>query len=521
MLQVANLKKSYGERVLFDDVSFAINSGERLGLVGRNGEGKSTLLKILAKDEEADSGEVSTPPGYRIGVLSQHLKFTSKDALSEACLGLPEGQEYDTHKVEATMIGLGFSPEQLQQDPAKLSGGYQIRLNLAKLIASDPNLLLLDEPTNYLDIISMRWLQGFLVNWPGEVLLITHDHGFMNSCATHILGIHRKNIKKLKGTTSKYFSQLEQEEQIYEQSRLNQEKKIKQTEKFIRSFRAKASKAKAVQSKVKSLERMEKLDKLEEISDLDFKFTYTDFPSKRLMEVEDLSFAYDKGPELIKKLSFWVNPTDRIAIIGKNGRGKSTLMRLLVGELQASAGNVKASPNMKPAYFGQTNIETLHPENTIEQELFQLDTVDNLTKARTVAGLMMFEGDDALKRIKVLSGGEKSRVTLGKILLTPANILFLDEPSNHLDMYSNDALLDAVKQFEGAVITVTHSESFLREAANRLLIFDRGNVELFEGDYDDFLRRRGWSDEEGQERDQTDKKKEGKKSKEQRKLVSF
>ena len=501
MIQISKLKKSFGEQVLFEDVTFSINTGERLGLVGRNGHGKSTLFRILTGQEVANSGEIHFPENYKVGYLSQHLEFHEPNVLEEACQGLPtqEGGWKETYKAEAVLQGLGFSAEDLQSKPSSLSGGFQVRLNLAKLLASEPNLLLLDEPTNYLDIVSLRWLINFLKSWAGELVLITHDHEFMDLISTHTLGIHRRKVRKLAGGTEKYYDQLEMEEQIQEQQRINQEKKIRDTEKFIRSFRAKASKAKAVQSRVKALEKMEKVDKLEQIKELDFSFTHEPHPGKRLLRIEHLGFHYPKQSEfLFDDLSVSIGAQDRIGVIGRNGRGKSTLLQMIAGEQKPLNGSIERSPNLQLAYFGQTNVERLDPQKTIEEELMDTKAAWNRSHARSVAGLMMFEGDDALKRVSVLSGGEKSRVLLGKILLSPANLLLLDEPDNHLDMYSTDALMEAVEEFPGAVIMVTHSEMMLRALTSRLLVFDRGKAELFEGGYDDFLARIGWEDEDSE-----------------------
>ena len=500
MLQAFNLSKSYGSQSLFENISFTIGSGERVGLVGRNGHGKTTILKILLGEEHADSGDIKTPKNYSIGHLSQHIKFTQKTVLAEACLGLSEHNEYEdeSYKVKTILHGLGFADEDFEKDPYKLSGGFQVRLNLVKILAGSPNLLLLDEPTNYLDIVSMRWLSRFLKTWQGELLLITHDRTFMDSVVTHILGIHRNNIKKIEGNTTKYLEQVALEEEIYEKTRVNQEKKFKETEKFIERFRAKASKATAVQSRVKMLEKIERLDKLTTIEDLEFKFNYTDFPGKWVMEVSNLAFGYDHTkPPLFSNLNFAVGKKDRIAIIGKNGKGKTTLLNLLAKELQPNKGIAQHSSNLKFSYFGQTNVERLFAENTVEEEILACVEDANKGRARGICGLMMFEGDAALKKIKVLSGGEKSRVLLGRILATKANLLILDEPTNHLDMQSGEALIEAVEKFPGAVLIVTHNEELLHKTANRLIVFDNNQVFLFEGTYQDFLDRIGWQEEEG------------------------
>lgn len=499
MLKVSGLEKSYGRQVLFDNVSFVINPGERVGMVGKNGHGKTTLFRMILGEEQPDSGVITYPSYYTIGHLSQHLHFTEDTVLKEGCLGL-KPSEYgidESYKVKAILTGLGFSEDDFDRSPAEFSGGFQVRLNLAKVLVSEPNLLLLDEPTNYLDIVSVRWLIGFLRDWPSELMIITHDRDFMDNVTTHTMAIHRSKIKKVAGNTYKLYEQIATEEEVYEKTRVNDDKKRKEIEEFVNRFRAKATKAKAVQSRIKALDRMGKLEKLSEIRTLDFEFRSAPFNAKYLMTAEEISFSYNEGePPLFDGLSLSVGKNDRIAIIGKNGKGKTTLLNVLSGELPPRRGSVSHHSNTKIAYFGQTNIARLDPKNTIEQEIMYVHPEHNRGVARSIAGAMMFSGDAALKKISVLSGGEKSRVLLGKLLVTPANILLLDEPTNHLDMDSIDSLTEAIDAFEGAVIIVTHSELILHTVATRLIVFDGGEVNLFEGTYQDFLDSVGWKDEE-------------------------
>lgn len=498
MIRVDNLCKSYGSQLLFDGVSFSLQSGERLGIVGRNGHGKSTLFKIIIGEEHQDSGEIYIPRNYRIGHLSQHLHFNHPTILEEVVSALPEleGGWREEYKAEAVLQGLGFHQEDFSRSPAEFSGGFQIRLNLAKLLLTEPNLLLLDEPTNYLDIVAVRWLSRFLrEEWGGEMMLITHDREFMDSVTTHTMAIHRQKAKKLEGGTEKLYSQILQEEEIYEKTRLNQEKQRKEIERFITRFRAKASKATLVQSRVKRLEKMEVRGELAEIDSLDFRFTPAPFPGKFMAELVDVGFGYSEV-KLFDGVTVSVAKEDRIGIIGPNGKGKTTLLSLIAGDLKPRSGSIALNPNTRLSYFGQTNVNRLPLDTTIEEEFVNTHEQHNRTVARTIAGLMMFEGDFALKKIRYLSGGERSRVLLGKILLTPSNMLLLDEPTNHLDMESIEALLEAVDEFPGAVMIVTHSEEILRRVANRLIVFDRGEVTLFEGTYDEFLERIGWSDED-------------------------
>jgi len=497
MLNVGNLSKAYGRQLLFEDASFQVAPGERVGLVGRNGTGKTTLFRILLGEEEPDAGSVTVPAGYRIGHLAQQLVFRHGTVLEEAVSALPPREDGadETYRAKAVLTGLGFGEPEQSRRPDELSGGFQVRLNLARVLLSGANLLLLDEPTNYLDVVSIRWLGRFLRSWRGELLLVTHDRGFMDGVTTHTMAIHRGGIRKLPGGTEKLWEQILQEEAIHEQTRQNDERRRAEAEAFISRFRAQATRARAVQSRIKSLARHERLAKLSEIRDLDFRFAEAPFPGKRMMEVRDLSFGYDAGLPLIEGLSFQVAPGDRIAVVGPNGRGKTTLLRLLAGELAPSSGAVKPSQNLKIGHFGQMNADRLSPELSVEEEVRQANPLLSRTQVRTLCGAMMFGGAAAEKRVSVLSGGERSRVLLGKILASPVNLLLLDEPTNHLDQESVDAFVAAVDAFGGAVILVTHVERILEALATRLVVFDGGKAEVFHGGYADFLERVGWRGE--------------------------
>ncbi|HTR44543.1 MAG TPA: ABC-F family ATP-binding cassette domain-containing protein, partial [Thermodesulfovibrionales bacterium] len=499
MIQASSLSKAYGKQVIFDEVGFTINAGERVGLVGRNGHGKTTLFRLITGEEHPDSGVIGIPNDYTIGYLSQHIQFNGETVLKEACLSLQKTEEGtdETYKAAAILMGLGFTAGDFDRPPSDLSGGYQVRLNLAKVLVSGPNLLLLDEPTNYLDILSIRWLTEFLRSWKNELILITHDRDFMDSVTTHTMGIHRCRIRKIEGPTEKLYQQILLEEEVYEKTRINDERKRKETEQFINRFRVQANKAKAVQSRIKALQKKERLERLAEIKTLDFGFTAAPFTGRELLVADGLSFSFDlHGQPLIDGFSISVGKRDRIAIIGKNGKGKTTLLNLLAGELAPLGGSVVRHPQLRLASFGQTNINRLHPGKTVEEEIMDVHPDHSRGASRKICGVMMFEGDHALKKISVLSGGERSRVLLGKLLVSPANLLLLDEPTNHLDMESIDSLIEAVDAFEGAVMIVTHSEMILRALATRLVVFDDGKASVFEGTYQDFLERVGWKDEE-------------------------
>ncbi|HVP90559.1 MAG TPA: ABC-F family ATP-binding cassette domain-containing protein [Terriglobales bacterium] len=495
MIIVDELSKSYGKQGLFDSISFKVNRRERVGVVGRNGHGKTTLFRMIMGLEEPDAGAITKPRNYRLGYVEQAIAFAAETVRAEAARALAHDSQDEIWRVEKVLAGLGFDPEDLDKRPLELSGGYQVRLNLAKVLLGDYQMLLLDEPSNYLDITSLRWLERFLIGWPGEVMIITHDRSFMDNVVTHILGIHRRKVRKIQGDTGKYYEQIAAEEEVYEKTRINDERKRKEMDLFITRFRAKARLGGLVQSRVKSLEKMEKREKLEAVKDLEFSFSEKRAYHKYAMDVRDVSFAYTPDRPLIRRFSISIGAKDRVFVIGRNGRGKTTLLKLLAGDLAPRSGEITSPQSVAPGYFEQTHISTLSGSNTVLEEILSADPEGDPKRARAIAGGMMFEGDDALKRIAVLSGGEKSRVLLGKLIATPINLLLLDEPTNHLDIESNDALLEAIDSFEGAVVMVTHNEMFLHALAERLVVFDNDDIIVYEGGYGRFLERVGWQDE--------------------------
>jgi len=494
MVNIDSISKSYGNQVLLNNAGFQINPGERIGLVGRNGHGKTTLLRLITNMEEPDEGAIRIPGDYRIGYLTQTIDFSQETVLGECMLGLLEHEKDHSWKAEKILAGLGFSHGEMEKNPDEFSGGFQVRLSLAKVLVSEPDLLVLDEPTNYLDITSIRWIEGFLTSWPREVLIVTHDRSFMDSIVTHISGIHRQVIRKIKGDTAKYYTHIAQDEEVYEKTRANEEKRRREMELFITRFRAKARLAGLVQSRVKALEKMEKKDVLHKIETLLFSFKYLDFAGKQILTAENVSFSFTRDRELIKDFNLVLSPRDRIAIVGKNGKGKTTLLKILAQQLDPDSGAVTYNPGVAEGYFEQTNIKSLNETLSVEEEILYSHPGVDRQQARNICGAMMFEGDNALKRIQVLSGGEKSRVMLGKLLATPLNLLLLDEPTNHLDMETCDSLVNALDNFEGAVILVTHNELFLHSLANRLIVFKNDSISIFEGTYQEFLDKEGWDE---------------------------
>ncbi len=497
MILFDDVTLSFAGKPLFKHASFTLQRNERCGLVGRNGSGKTTIMRLITRQIEPDSGRIAMPKDYKIGYLEQHIQFTKPTLLEEAALGLPPGEEDNLYQAEAILFGLGFSEEDLDAPPSKFSGGYQLRLHLAKVLISQPNCLLLDEPTNYLDIVSINWLQRFLRSWKGEFFLISHDREFMDSVTTHTFGIHRERLKKVKGSTIDYFQQILFEEEVHEKTRVKQEKVIRHAQSYIERFGAKASKATQAQSRVKKLEKIPVLEKLMQLENLQFSFHEAPFPGRKMLEASGVFFSYSEDP-LIENVSLEIENGERVAIIGKNGRGKSTLLRLIAQDLTPLNGEVRSSDNVRFGYFGQTHIDHLDGENTIEKEIGEANPALNFSEVKAIAGLMMFSGDLSKKKISVLSGGEKSRVLLGKILAKPCNLLLLDEPTHHLDMESIEALIDAIEDFNGSVVIVTHSELILRRLnLTKLIICEDRKQTVFLGNYDEFLEKMGWEQEAG------------------------
>lgn len=499
MIQVDDLTISYAGHSLFEKVCLTIQKKEKCGLIGRNGSGKSTFFRLLTQKELPDHGRIVLPKGYQLGYLDQHIHFTKSTILEEAILGLPPEKQEEIYRAEKILFGLGFSKEQFDFSPRDLSGGFQLRLHLAKVLLSEPDCLLLDEPSNYLDILSIRWLTRFLRQWEKEFILITHDREFMDTVCTHTIGIHRKKMKKIKGSTIDFFDQLIEEEKIYESTRMNQEKKREHLQSFIDRFGAKATKAAQAKSRQKTLNRLPTMEKLKNLYDLSFSFNETPFMGKKLLDAKNLFFSYSPETPLIQNISLEIEKGEKIAIIGKNGKGKSTLLKLLAGEMDPIQGELHQSDQTQIGYFGQTNIDRLHQDASIEEEIALSNPNLNTTQVKNICGLMMFGQDLSKKPISVLSGGERSRVLLGKILAKPCNLLFLDEPTHHLDMESIEALIDAIEDFSGALLLVTHSELILKRIAfDKILICSEQKQELFLGNYEEFLEKKGWEEEKNE-----------------------
>ena len=357
MIRVENLTKSFGDRLIFDGISFALTSKQRVGLVGQNGHGKTTLFQMINGDAQPDSGAIVIPKNYRIAYVQQLLEFTADTALEEGLRALPPQEQGHSWKVEKILAGLGFSEEDFQRHPSQFSGGLQVRLNLVKALVSEPDLLLLDEPTNFLDITSIRWIEQFLNTWRHELLLITHDRSFMDKVVTHTVGIHRRKVRKISGNTAKYYNQIAQDEEVYEKTRINDERRRKEVQQFITRFRAKARLANLVQSRIKTLKKMEKKEKLDQMKLLDFSFRYSPFPGKRALTARSLNFAYEGGKNLINDFNLTIEAGERVCVVGKNGKGKTTLLKLLAGVLSPQSGETVYHPAINKGFFEQTNVQ--------------------------------------------------------------------------------------------------------------------------------------------------------------------
>ena len=495
MIRIQNLEKFFGHQQLFDDVTFNINPKEKIGLVGRNGTGKSTFLKLLLGEDSAQGGEIHLPEGFRIRALEQSLNFSEPTILKQVVNALPPDAQRDEWKAKSILMGLGFTQEDFNRAPSEFSSGFQIRIRLAEALVSDCDLLLLDEPTNYLDILSLRWLERFLNSWNHSFILVTHDQQFMEKVVTHSLIIHRGKMRKMKGGPQKLMDQIQLEEKVYEKTRQNQLKKKAQTQEFISKFRSGARSAGLVQSRIKMLEKQKIGRRLRKVPQIRFHFRSDPFKATTMLQAEGLKFGYSSDEILIDEFDLTVMPGDRIGIVGPNGKGKSTLLKLLAKRLKFKGGKLNYHSNLHIGYFGAEGKAELTPQKSILEELITLPEV-NEKQVRQVCAALLFTGHNAKKKISALSGGEKSRVCLGKVLLYKNNLLMLDEPTNHLDLESCQALTQSLIEFEGSVIFVTHDEKMLSQVANRLIVFDAGTVRVVEKTYDEFLASGGWQDEE-------------------------
>ena len=490
MLTVAGLSKSFGGRELFDDVSLNIMAGDRIAITGPNGAGKSTLIKIILGKEEPDGGSVSFIRGTRVGYLPQESEPAGNETVME--VAVPHEHEHDGQfiaKVKQILASLGFKQSDHDRPAKEMSGGWIMRAHLARLLAEEPDLLMLDEPTNHLDLETLIWFQDYLKYYPGAILMISHDREFLNNLCTHIAELRSSKIMRYTGNYDEYLVQRAAMEATLIATAKSQQREIDRLQLFADRFGAKASKASQAQSKRKQIERI-KEDMIEvpdgPESTMGFRFPQPQRSGQRVITLEKIKFGY--GEKIIYDgIDFEAERDQRIVLVGPNGAGKSTLLKILAQVLTPQAGEHKLGHNAKFGYFAQHRAAMLNPKNTVFQEA--LDTPQRITEQaiRTVLGSFLFRGDDIYKPVSVLSGGEKSRLALVKLLLDPPNLLLMDEPTTHLDLASVDALIVALKQYQGTLVFISHDVHFIRALSTHVVLVEAGQLKHFGGGYQYYL----------------------------------
>ncbi|MBM3845123.1 MAG: ABC-F family ATP-binding cassette domain-containing protein [Verrucomicrobia bacterium] len=506
MLVIANLCKSYGSKTLFEEACFQVIRGERLGVVGPNGAGKSTLFQIILGAEQADSGEVTFERGCRVGYLPQEsLPVQNETVLELATTGrtrfdsASDGPGIDHHEPEDYQLtvrakrilkGLSFREKDFDRPARELSGGWIMRAHLARLLVQEPDLLMLDEPTNHLDLESLIWLQGYLEHYPGGILMISHDREFLNRLTLGIAELRGGRVYRYRGNYDSYLEQKEAFEEQQLAAYKSQQREIERLMRFVERFRAKNTKAAQAQSKLKQVERMDKIEAPEDLSQqIKFRFPQPERSGLKVITLSGIHHAY--GANVVYAgMDFEAERGQRIVLVGPNGAGKSTLLKLLAEVIPPQQGTRTLGHKVKFGYFAQHRVEMLQAGRTVFEEA--CDTPQRVTEEfiRTVLGCFLFRGDDVFKPVRVLSGGEKTRLALVKLLLDPPNLLLMDEPTTHLDMASIDALIYAMDQFEGTLIFISHDVHFIRSLANHVVHVQGGRLTPYPGGYDYYLDKR-------------------------------
>ncbi|MGM0624986.1 MAG: ABC-F family ATP-binding cassette domain-containing protein [Bacteroidota bacterium] len=535
MLSVNNLGIRFGGETLFSGVTFIVRPKDRIGLTGKNGSGKTTLLKLMLHSMQADEGEISSPTDCTVAYLPQHIRFsdTGQTVLDEVRKAFPEaiilekeienmGQELaertDYHSesyqtltsrladateragflktdtinalIEKTLKGLGFEPTDLNRETAEFSGGWRMRIELSKLLLSSPDVLMLDEPTNHLDIESIQWLETFLIDYPGAVVLISHDRLFLDNVTSRTLEIDKGKLYDYPASYTRYLEMRKERIALQEASRKNQEKQIEEAEQFIERFRYKATKARQVQSRIKQLEKTEMIDIDETDSgSIHFRFPPAPRAGSIVVECKKLSKSFGSH-EVLKDINLTVERGEKIAFVGKNGEGKTTLSKIILEYLEPSSGDITYGHNLHIGYYAQNQDELLNEEKTVFQTLDDEARGEVRKQIRSILGSFMFSGDDTDKKVAVLSGGERSRLALARLLLEPHNLLILDEPTNHLDIPSKDVLKQALMAYDGTLIVVSHDRYFLDGLVENVYEFRNKNIRQHLGGIKAFLERR-------------------------------
>jgi ATP-binding cassette, subfamily F, member 3 len=532
----------FGPRCIVDELDLRVADGDRIGIVGANGSGKSTLLRLLAGDQTADSGRITLRRGARLGYLPQDIAVAGGKTLVDFVLssvpgraqldaeltraereleeaqggadtqlieGLAErlgdlheriahfDEHFSEHEALRILAGLGFKPGDRDRDMGEFSGGWKMRAVLAALLFQQPDLLLLDEPTNHLDLPSVTWFSSFLLRYRRAFCLISHDREFLNEQIRRVVSFEVEGVRQYTGDYERYVKQRAEEEEILSNKAKNLEREREHAQRFIDRFRSQANKARLVQSRVKQLEKMETVETLDKAQVMRLRFPPTERCSNDVLVADGLSKSYG-ARRVLDHVDVRVSRGERIAIIGPNGAGKTTLLKILGAELASDVGEVKLGHHVKLGYFAQHHADTLHPDSTPYQEVASIDGEAGATRVRTVLGAFLFSGDDVDKKISVLSGGERARVALARLLLKPGNFLLMDEPTNHLDLASCEALAEGLKEYDGTLVFVSHNRAFVRALATQIWNLEDGKLEVYPGTLDDYmyaLRQRSDSDE--------------------------
>ena len=550
MLNIHNLSVAFGGEYLFEEIAFRLNAGDRVGLIGKNGAGKSTLLKLLSKEMTPDSGTIASDKEVKIGFLKQDIDFEQgrtvldeayqafeeikslEAKLEEINTQLAERTDYESESYNQLMVdlndvtqhyeilggynyqgetekvlqGLGFLRKDFDKATDTFSGGWRMRIELAKLLLQSNDVLLLDEPTNHLDIESIIWLENFLKNYVGAVVIVSHDKMFLDNVTNRTIEISLGRIYDYNKPYSKYLVQRAEIKEQQLNAQKNQEKQIQQTEKLIEKFRAKASKASMAQSLIKKLDKIDRIEvDADDNSVMKLRFPISVTPGKVVAEIEELSKNYgDK--EVLKGINLLVERGSKTAFVGQNGQGKTTLAKIVVGELDYG-GYLKLGHNVQIGYFAQNQAEYLDGSKTILDTMIDAANEKNRSKVRDILGSFLFQGDEVDKFVRVLSGGERNRLALAKMLLQPFNVLIMDEPTNHLDIKSKNVLKQALQNFEGTLVLVSHDRDFLQGLTDRVYEFKNGNIKEFLGDIDFYLEQRKAEDfrkiEKGEKKSKT------------------
>ncbi len=531
MLQLINLSKDFAGRVLFADISWHLRKGERVALIGENGAGKSTLMKIIAGLEESSRGDIQLAKGARAAYLPQDGMVTSgrmlfheaRSALSELLvmeeelhrLGqeleqLPhDAQAHDTvlqrygelqeqfrhcggytmeTEIGTVLKGLGFTQDDWHRDCGEFSGGWQMRIALARLLLQKPDVLLLDEPTNHLDIEARNWLEEYLCSYPGSVILVSHDRFFMDQVCSRIAEVWNHTIADYHCSYSVYLVQREERVAALREAKRLQDEEVQKTEDFIRRFRYQANKAALVQSRIKQLDKIERIELPPERKKIRFQFPDAPKSGRIVLELKKLTRSY--GTKVVlDQVDLTIEKGERVALVGHNGAGKTTLMAVLAGG-EYQAGSLSVGHNVVADYFAQDQANVMDQDKSAYDELYSDCPYDMVPKLRDILGAFLFSGDDIHKKVRVLSGGERNRLALAKMLLRPSNLLLMDEPTNHLDLFSKEVLLDAMKRFDGTVVFVSHDRYFVNGLATRIVEVESGGLENYYGDYEYYLSKK-------------------------------